>query len=219
MKKILVTILFVLGLQNSIFAATQLPIIGHWEYVAKETAGHMLSQPEGYKFKNDLDGTYLTGNQAVGQDYFINEPGTNIYHKYVIHLDTAYFTGKMKYPDGHYEWYDKGVWIDGVTFAPGDYVWSWGGYDIPQHTEALENLTNAHIGSFTLETLPADAIYITLPEGIPNDGPLKLCKYNNGSSGPVGNTYSSPTEQFGPGQGAGVSSSVIGSSQVIGPGM
>ena len=97
----------------------------------------------------------------------------------------------------------KGVGLDGVTFHAGyRNLGTFMGIDLgTQYSDSVPDLSNAYPASWTLETLPADAIYITLPEGIPNDGPLKLCKYNNGSSGPVGNTYSSPTEQFGPGVG------------------
>ena len=160
MKKVLLFIALCFTFTSTVFAATPMSITGYWEYVPEERSGMMRIHPECFAFKINETGEYLSGDLTVGNEYYINSPGSNIYHKFHFAGKFCSFSGKLKQADGTWEYYDKGCFIDGVTFGPGMVPHSWGGYSWEEYSENAPNLSNAHLGEYTLEQIPANGVLL-----------------------------------------------------------
>ena len=130
-----------------------------WEYAPKEGKG--FGTPEGYRFKINETGEYLTGSQAVGQDYYSNESGTNLYHKYVFHGNKCFFSGKTKYPDGGTHPIRIHKMVNGI-----------------EHPIFKLNKFNSSVITRTITNI-SDNVFVSFVNSEPNATTVRLYKNNN----------------------------------------
>lgn len=174
MKKIVLIILFLMLFNTSnLFAAQKLPITGYWVYQDLktektqsfgETKNEIVSE-DGYSFYVNETGAWLTDGI-----YYINSPGSNVYHRFCINSQLAteiprtQGSGQLRWRDdlGEVFWCN-GIEVQGAFYeynVPVKTNWGWGEFEIIQ--PKYLNMDNISPKEYTLETIPADGIYIDI---------------------------------------------------------